>query len=680
VSEPVRGPFERALIQTSRDLAEWTTHPDIEMLTYNDGQGEIVGSASLRQYWGEIVRAGQTTVEDVSEPSGLEGRLVRILKERLDGGGSVTYGDDTYDPVWHGKLLAPASDTSGVTNYTASGIAALFNERSCWIGRALVKTPADAANVRVAFDLAPFNHWPSGDRSANQFAVGGVGVYIHDATQTVTGLEWSAAHILGYLLACNFRVEHPPTVDGSGQAGLAWALSDPQGCLNYIPGRYDAKGKTLTQVLHDLAGRRRGLTWFITVSGTTLTINVASGVAQAITVGTTTVPANPNVWDQTDDDDPYLFPVNVRTVSDEVADEIVVQGTPRLIGLTVAIYGSDDPFEADAGTQLDKGWSNDSETLCNKFLDLNPKARRRVAYEHAWRRFVLRPTGWTGDQFGGTGGMPWGLATASDAEYGAGGYDGTVTEGAGGGEKPALWYKAQGELPCAPGFGASNVGPRQPAVVLAEGYDAGTWQDYSTVWTVWVESSPPAVVLDDGIDGTTIRAILRAGRKILVTLALRDFFPFQVSWRRNPADWPNVTPRIKTIVRPELTAEYIMNGATIGCDADAGGDLLTTTKITTRDNLPQLRALLAQARAWYEQPYSLVTMTDRGVWDSNATYRPGTLLGTIINGADSRIIEAMVSRRTVRLEYADGEDGIQVPYWTTTWETDVVYPDLEAVL
>jgi hypothetical protein len=679
MTETVRGPFERALVQTSRDLVEWTTHPDIEVLVYSDGQGQTVGSASLRQYWGETIRAGQTVSEDVSEPTGLDGRLVRILKERLGGGGSVTYGDDTYDPVWHGKMLAPNAD-AGVTTYTASGIAALFNERSCWLGRALVKTPIGDANVRIAFDLAPFNHWPSGDRSADQYSVGGVNVYIHDATKGVTGLEWTAAQILSYLLACNFRVEHPPTVAGSGQAGIAWALSDPLGCLDYIPGRYDAKSKTLTQVLNELAGRHRGLTWSISVSGTTLTVTVDSGLAQAVTVGTTIIPANPNVWDQTDEGDPFLYPVTVRTVSDEVADEIVVQGTSRLIGLTVAIYGSGDPFVVDNNAQCNKGWSDPIEALCNTFLDLNPGARRRVAYEHAWQRFVLRPTGWNGNQYGGTGGMPWGLSTATDASYGANGYDGGVTEGAGGGEKPALWYKAQGDLPCAPGFGASNIGPRQPVVVLAEGYDAGTWQDYSSAWTVWVEPSPPAVTIDDGANGQIVRGILRAGRKILVTLALRDFFPFQVSWRRDPAEWPNVTPRTKTIVRPELTAEYIMNGATIGCDSDGGGGLLTTSSITTRDNLPQLRALLAQARAWYESPYSLATITDRGVWDSSPTYRPGTLLGTIIDGARSRIIEAMVTRRTVRLEYAAGDDGVQVPYWTTTWETDVVYPDLEAVL
>ena len=183
MTEPVRGPFERALVQTSRALSDWTTHPDIEMLEYSEGQGEIVGNAQLQQAWGEVVREGQTVSELVSEPTSLGGRLVRILKQSLGGGGSVTYGDDTFEPVWWGKLLSPDAGTSGangITTYTASGIAALLNERKCWLGRTLIKTPNIAANVRVAFDLAPFNHWPSGDRSTGTFTVGGTAVYIHD--------------------------------------------------------------------------------------------------------------------------------------------------------------------------------------------------------------------------------------------------------------------------------------------------------------------------------------------------------------------------------------------------------------------------------------------------------------------------------------------------------------------
>lgn len=676
----VRGPAEKALVQTSRDLVTWVTRDDMEFTGGSEGQGEIAGSASFRLAWGEIVRAGQYVSETVTEPTDLDGILVRVCKQNLAGTGTVTHGDDTFDPVWHGKMLAPDAATSGgngVTSYTASGIASLFNECTCWVGRALVKT--SPLLFSIAFNLAPFNHWPSGDRSADLGSVGGKNIYLHDATKQDTGLRWTARQILDNLLACNFRVEHPPTPAGTGQAGFDFDISDPQGCLSYDPGRYDARGKTFTQVLNDLAGKHRGLTWWVTVDGATLVLNFDSGLASPVTVGTTTIPANPNIWDQLDGNDPFIHPFTIRRVSDEMADVITVQGSSRLIGVSLAIYGAGDPFVADVDAQLGKGWSDGIEPLCNAFLDANPGMDRKVAYEHAWQRFVLRPTGWTGDQHGGTGGMPWALTTASDASYGANGFNGEVTEGAGGGEKPATWYTAEGLLPCALGFTALNVGPRQPLVVIAEDYDSGVWYDHTADWTVWVEESPPAVVIDDGANGFHVRSILRAGRKILVTIALRDFFPFQVSWRRDPELWPSLLPRTKTIIKPELSQEYLMNGMTTGVDESTGARL-TTTKITTKDNLPQLRALLAQARAFYEEPYDLVSFTDRGTWDTNPAYRPGTMLGNVMDGANTKVIEALVTRRTWRLEYAAGEDGVSVPYWSTTYETDTIYPDLEAVL
>lgn len=681
MTDVVRGPAEKALVQTSRDLVDWTTQPDMEYTGGSEGQGEIVGNATFRLAWGEIVRAGQTESEQVSEPTGLDGLFVRVLKQQIGGGGSVTYGDDTFDPVWYGKMLAPDAGTTGangITNYTASGIAALFNERTCWMGRALSKTsPLTAV---IAFDLAPFNRWPSGDRSASTVTVGGVAIYIHDATKTDTGNKWTARQIIDNLMACNFRVESPPmTVDGSGQTGPTWAISDPQGCLTWEPELFDAKGKTIAAVLNALAGKKRGLTWWITVSGSTLTVNVASGLASAITVGTVTVPANPNIWDQLDGADPFIHPFTIRRVSDEVADEIVIRGTPRLIGVTLAIYGSGSPFVANSAAQLEKGWTDSAETACNSFLDTFNAPARSSAYDQAWRRFSLRAEAWNGNQYA-AGGMPYGFAPVSDSSYGVNGLDGVLTSGLGGGGRPGNWYRAYLNLPCAPGFSALNVGPRQRAVIFAEDYQSGTWYEHTADWEITVEESPPAVVIDDHASGALVRSILRAGRKILVTVALRDFFPFQVMWRRDPATWPSIIPRIKTINVPDLTQEYLLNGMTYGAP-EAGGSLVALSgQLTIKDNLLQLRTLLAQARAFYEQPYDLVTFTDRGVWDTDPDYRPGTLLGNVGDGVGTRVIEALVTRRTWKLEYASGDDGVQVPYWSTTFETDAIYPDLEAVL
>lgn len=676
MTEPVRGPAERALVQTSRDLSTWVTQPDLDMLSYSEGQGEIVGNATFRLAWGDVIRAGQTTPENISEVTGITGQIVRILQEKV--GGSVTYAEAQWEPVWYGKMLSPDAETTGgggITTYTAAGIASIFNERTCWLGRALVKS--GVATPVIAFNLAPFNHWPSGDMSENPFTIDGHSVYYHNATKGDTGIQWSPADIIAYLMACNFRWESVPTPSGSSMVGFNWSIVDPSSCLDYDIGEYDAKGKTMAQVLNELAGKKRGLTWWIKVNGTTLEIHVASGLATAVTVGTETIPANPNIWDQLDGGNPFLHPFKITTIDDQVADEIIVQGSPRTIGITLAIYGTGDPFVADSACQLDKGWSPASETACNTWMDTINAPARSTAYEQAWRRFVIKQD-WNGGQYG-SGGMPNGLVPATDSSYGAGGYDGTTTR-LGTPSQAASWYSAVGNLPCSPGFTALNVGPRQPLVILAEDQASGTWYDHTTDWSVSVEENPPAVVIDDGASGYLVRSILRAGRKILVSLSIRDYWPFVVSWRSDPSTWPTPIPRTKRLQFPQLSFEYLLNGMATGASNDSGGTLLTTTELTTKDNLVQMRRLLAQARAWYSEPYNIVTFTDRGIWDADPSYAPGTVLGNVMDGENTRVIEAMVTRRTVRLEYATGENGIQVPYWSTTWETDVVYPDLEAVL
>jgi len=685
MTEACRGPADKALVLTSRDLLTWDYQTSLEFIEYSEGQSEILGNAQFKINWGEVSKPGDSVSTSVDDPTSLNGKFVCVCQQvaHNDPDARVIHGDDIFKQVWYGKMLSPKSDSNGkngVTVMTAAGIATVLNERVCWMGRS--RTATSPVLYSIAFELAPFNHWPSGDRSTATYAVGGVAVYGHDGTITTTGNSWTARQILDYLMACNFRVEHPPTPAGTGQAGLNWSISDPRGCLDYIPERYDAKGKTLMQAWNELAGKKRGLMWWITVAPVTnvLKINVDSGVVSAITVGTTVIPANPNVWDQTDSGDPFISPFNVQRIDDQVADEIVVKGSPRTIGITLAIYGAGSPFVANSASQLDKGWTTGVETGADAALDEVKEPSTRAIYDHAYRRFVLKAEGWTGDQFGGTGGMPWALVTATNASYGANGWDGSVTSGAGGGKKPAAWYKANANLPCDVGFTALNVGPRRRAILLAEDYTAGSWFDHSSDWQLTVETSPPAVLIDDHQGGAIIRGILRSGRKIIVTLALEDFFPFQVSWRRDPADWPSVIPRTKTIEVPSLSQEYLMNGMATGCDYATAGSLITTTQVTTKDNLVQLRAMLAQARAWYTEPYQIVTFTDRGVWDSRPEYGPGTILGSVIDWANTTVVEAVVSRRTVRLEYASGADGIKVPYWSTTFETDIVYPDMEAVL
>jgi hypothetical protein len=275
--------------------------------------------------------------------------------------------------------------------------------------------------------------------------------------------------------------------------------------------------------------------------------------------------------------------------------------------------------------------------------------------------------------------MPDGLVTGSDA-YGNGGLTGeTVRLGII--ALPGSSYRAEGDLPCAFGFSSSlDYAQRQGPVIVVE-ESADVWVDRSQSWGIRVEPSPPAVVITDGANGKRLRETLLSGLRIVVTLSIRDAFPFQASWIRTPTTWPSVSPRVTVVEVHDLTASTVLAGAVTGVSDDGGGTLTTLAMpIVVRDDIERLRAALAHARSFYEQPYTTASWTNLGAWECNDGHGPGSILGTVTDAGIVRHCQALVTRRSVRLGYAVADDGQSVPYWSTSYETDVVYPDLEAVL
>lgn len=674
MSEPVRGPTRRTAVRTSTDLATWTHQPHMQFTGGSEGQGEVLGNAQFHLDWGNVFLDGAAP-GIIAEPSDLEGRFVEVLKE--DPAGTVTIDTVAYIPFWHGIMLAPTSvpaASGGANSYTAQGIGCLLNEINCQWGRTL---KGDGSTVTVLHRIADCNALPAGDRSTSTATVGGHTVYVHDLRNESGGNAWTALQWLEYVMACNFRWEDALTATGSGQVGIDWEIVDPTSCLAYQVPRYQPYGKTLQQVWTDLAGKMRGLTFSCSIvyDGVTpiFTVTVWSGSAAAIG---STVPANPEVWNQLDNTSPYLHPITIRTVADQVADEIAIRAGQRHIGISLGIWGSGSPWTADADAQMGKGWSDAAEALKDANLGLPPRA----TYAHAWQRFVLKPS-WNLRQFESTvEGLPNSFdvdGTGTNPVFGYHGREGTAEHIASPSyEYPALALEAMDDLPAALGFTALAVGVRQPVVIIYEA-STGVFVDVSSEWGLSIESSPPAVLLDDGAYGATIRETLTDGRKIIVSMGLIDALPFMVSWRRAPGEWPRVVPRVKTISRPDLTHEYLLNEMVQTVSSDDGGTLTKlSARVTTRDNLPQLIDLLNQARAFYESPYKIATFTDRGVLNIDPAYQPGTILGDITDGTAAQTIGATVTRRSWKLQYATGVDSVSVPYWETTWETDVIYPDL----
>ncbi len=290
--------------------------------------------------------------------------------------------------------------------------------------------------------------------------------------------------------------------------------------------------------------------------------------------------------------------------------------------------------------------------------------------------------GWDGFQYGGTYGL-WNNYSVSgfgDASYGDEGFN-LDNDSSLAAVPFSGWLRCSGELPCSKGF-LSLASSREQAIIMAEDFTSGTWVEHTGDWGVSVEETPPSVLIDDRQEGRVIAAILAAGRKIVVTIGIEEWIPWQCSWVRpgRPGTWPRLTPRTKVINAPALGYDRVLNGAVRGAAVNGSfipnGSLSTTgAEIIVRNDTVRMLALLAHARAFYEEPFSIATWTDRGNWDIGATKVPGTILTTVNDGMNTRTCNAMCTRRTVKLSYEQG-----VPYWSTSYQTDIVYPTIEAFL
>jgi hypothetical protein len=273
-------------VQTSSGFLTWTTQTTIRCNECSEGAGQIVGAASLVRFIGTVREPGATGSPAAQTPlTGLVGKWVRVLIEEV--GGSVTIGSADYNPLWYGIIDAERIvDTGGGTgqqSWVCSGIAAHLARTALTNGW----TEAIGSGGIMAdyiLRVPTFNAPESGGRSGVDYTIDGVSCRVFDY---FSGNKWTAFQILETLLAAHGRWDDPA---GAFAGGLTWALSAGT-LLDWEAPTLDLNGMTLLDAVNALIAPRRGLTWRVTVSGGTATINVRSIAASAITVGSTTLPA-----------------------------------------------------------------------------------------------------------------------------------------------------------------------------------------------------------------------------------------------------------------------------------------------------------------------------------------------------------------------------------------------------
>jgi hypothetical protein len=617
-----------------------------------------LGQAVLWMPYGSIITDGLT--EDlIAPPTAVDGLLVRLLVE--DPTGTITIGADLYTVFWYGKVqaveLAPTGAGQGVARIGAIELGALLKD--CGLVTGAIRLGSGSGGWAVRRLLA-WNAIRGGDRSGSAYTVAGASIYVQDLTQVSgTGNLWTARQIIDQQIALNWV--GPPTL----------TVNDPDLCLAYTPGETQPTA-TLWDLVDALANTSRGLVWWVGCSGSALTIEIRSCTDTAIDVDGGVLPAN--TLTATVQADANTITTGITTVTDQITDDLTVQGERPTVVLTLSLASSSTTALVPDGTSsLQAGWSSAAGSAWTTW-DANPQSPMPPSTaDGAWAWFDLALT-WTGAQAPSTAGAASAVgilnspAIATNASHGEGGFTGVLTY-----DSAAVVPSPRSlELvpnPLGQGFTDDRIGPRQDPVVLIGTGTGATWWDMSNTWRV--QCSGSRVAIDDGQGGRELRALLLQGWRLFVTVAITGWEPLQASWVRPLSARPLSAARRRRVTTSHRQT-VLLAGTVTGIDTATGiGTPVRTSALSyPQQDLPALLRLLAYLRGWYEAPEVIVQWKQRAALERSATVRPGALLTTYHDGATSHAVGALITRRTRQVMTIDDAQGFE-----TSYQTDTITPD-----
>jgi hypothetical protein len=644
----------------------WTVQPYVRWMGGSEGQGQVTGDALLLQLYGNIFEAVndgflyEGITPDVNgEDSGdsLDSLYVRVLK--LDGGSVQVGGVSGYTPFWYGYIESDAnysngaqdqSTSAGTQQWVANGIAGLLGAMKISHGFVI------GSDGHTGFDpgfMPEFNAFPNGDRSSTSVSLPGGTAFVHDLTAPVStflhppgGVRWSARDIINLLL-CGV----------AGGYDIKWVISDPTSCLNWQPPKINLDGISVLEAVNRLANLRRGLTWYPTVSGNTVTLNFTSNSASAIAGGQ--FYSLPAAVVQTAIDltgDPFMeMPRIMRDFSSEF-DIIEVRGGPAWAAVTAELGAS---FTADFST-----------------LTGFPNGLRNIYTDYINKRWVINNT-WNGQQYNKTNGLRNVLTLSGDDDprYGWGGYTGARTFDPTQGTPPAWSLDLQRELPMGKTVVNAAIGPRQEPIIVYVDPVSGGAADLTLQHQMETHNEPPAVMFGSQYFWAQV-----PGSLTLLTLGFYESEPLRVSWVRDPSTWPRDTPRMQLIHMPQYTQQIVLDGTIIGSTL-AGGTLVQSGDSLVVDHTDELRNILALMKPAYSNPVVEVGWKDRGEINVDTNKRPGALVTTVTTADQVVTANATITRRVWTHVYAAGQPGMPgyVPaHYVTEFIAQRVIPEVRA--
>lgn len=660
---------------------EWEIAPFIEPIsaTVKVGAGN---SAVLRFRYGAIVwpeiKTWQTyTAYDLNDwfvqlrTTSTEGKEIELFTGMIIEDSTIVHGSD-------------ATEHTGDQMFQAAGLeyllskkiitAAVVNEN----GTETIIEHVPPMNIRQAGDIGL-----QGNRTTNP---NGNSIYRYSSD----GAEWTHYQYLAMILydyrpyyyAADGTLSYIPFY-GSGQVEL----------LNEIITTQNIEGLSVVQLLDRLIDRRRGFGWRIGHVGfeasSSIPIEVFSVFSDTITVGDTTITANPAQVSIDFGNTADTQGVNFRFSSGNQYNAIKVRGE-RIVSC-FSMEGSD----------LTEGWTSAEETAYKAGASaatgyaglsdaqkrtINDEFRSNDRFARVYRNLILSKT-WNWQDYNSHF-----VNLAVD-------YQGTIT-----GVQGAYWNhskKLLRHLPLKEGFdyytGDSPV-DNNPTGTIAEQLSPLVWLKYNGKYH-------QADRLAESINGAPSMSVRPLDTELGLVIGARPNHLLALNhWSGvEPSEWYAVfdydelvcTIAVETDQRLEVTAAsaeatetnwrqlvidvpgcelwYVCPDTYVGVDANGALQTYACTN-ELRNDKAKLQAIAAAALGWYGKKRQVLTAKLSYLFLSA---QPGTLITSVLNNKTRQQVNTILSE--VNYDFESGSSGIMTAYAELDWAgmgVSFTHPDL----
>ena len=642
-----------AVLQYSKTWGTWIDIQGAVVWSASIGLGGSAGTAVAELDLGRTLRGGDdASAKKVEE---YQGRWCRIgVRVDLEGKPSRLGTDRRW--LWYGVVgsteIAAASNSSATMRISMTQLNAALDEvaPTYWL-----RQGRDAEGVAFSWKgdhPLPYNSQLWGDRkeTATDKDHQDGNVFLHNAAEADPAAreEWQLVDIVRNI---NYHINRQ-------SGGQFWSLAGQYESFVHVP-IIDIGHESFVAILNAVASPREGLCWaqHIDDNGNPQII-FRSISSTPVTIRTETIPASDRIKDQVDTTRKTHVSCSVRRNSSIIRDAIYIEGGNPLFAGTWgyrderSMTGAEKTAQEEANARgISRGWTSDEETAWNSASD----AVKRGKLSHVWRRFVL------GNKFNGTTLTSGTRQIWFDRARSTTGENGKFVQGD---RYPKVedlrfarylpWPRNDQPIDKTNQFGGAlkaGTGYSEPKAYIYDQDGLEIVRDLTEEYTITVEENAAAVILGNPEDAQSFKTALDDGSYTLaITLALIHPLSWRVSWER-PADEMRRNWRRTVILKyPELNYWACVNkslvlqgddGAIQGPDIDTLYDSAMPNAFHVgfgdkggADNVPRLKNILDQARAFYEYGDIGFSWTVRGIEFPSTD---GYMLGDYIPSAKVQI-------------------------------------------